>query len=277
MTAITASVVNQLRKMTGAGMMDCKKALQESNGDMDGAVDILRKNGAAKAAKRADRDAAEGLAIAISSSDNSYGIVVEINCETDFVAINKDFSDFANNIATFALENKPADKDALLNSSFDGKTLAEVLVDKTAIIGEKIEVSNYALVESTGVAAYNHGGNKIGVLVALTSNEDAAIEAGKDVAMQIAAMNPIAVDETEVSQEVKDKEMEIGRDMARQQGKPEQIIEKIAEGKLKRFYKDNTLVHQAFVKDSSITVGNFLTSVNADLKVKSFTRFQLGA
>jgi elongation factor Ts len=277
MTTITASVVNQLRKMTGAGMMDCKKALQEANGDMDAAVDILRKKGAAKAAKRADREAAEGLAIAISSSDNTYGIVVEVNCETDFVAKNDDFSAFANEIANFALENKCADRDALLASAFGGKTLAEILVDKTAVIGEKVEVSNYALVSSEGVAAYNHGANRIGVLVALTSNADAAIEAGKDVAMQIAAMNPIAVDESAVSQEVKDKEMEIGRDIARQEGKPEQIIEKIAEGKLNRFFKDNTLVHQAFVKDSSMTVANFLKSVDADLKVKSFTRFQLGA
>ncbi|MBT8327970.1 MAG: elongation factor Ts [Bacteroidia bacterium] len=277
MTTITASVVNQLRKMTGAGMMDCKKALQESDGDMDGAVDILRKKGAAKAAKRADRDAGEGLAIALASSDNSYGIVVEVNCETDFVAKNDDFNAFANQIASFALETKPADKDALLASSFEGKTLAEILVDRTAVIGEKVDVSNYALVSSEGVAAYNHGANRIGVLVALTTADDASINAGKDVAMQIAAMNPIAVDETAVSDEVKAKEMEIGRDIARQEGKPEQIIEKIAEGKLKRFFKDNTLVHQAFVKDGSMTVADFLKSVNPDLKVKSFTRFQIGA
>jgi elongation factor Ts len=277
MTTITASVVNQLRKMTGAGMMDCKKALQEANGDMDAAVDILRKKGAAKAAKRADRDAAEGLAIALSSADNSYGIVVEVNCETDFVAKNEDFSAFANQVAEFALENKPADKDALLASSFEGKTLAEILVDKTAVIGEKVDISNYALLESDGVAAYNHGANRIGVLVALTSNADAAIEAGKDVAMQIAAMNPIAVDETQVSEEVKAKELEIGREQAIAEGKPEQIVDKIAQGKLQKFYKENTLVHQAFVKDSSMNVAAFLKSIDNDLKVTSFVRFQLGA
>ncbi len=277
MTTITASVVNQLRKMTGAGMMDCKKALQESNGDMDEAVDILRKKGAAKAAKRADRDAAEGLSIAKSATDNSYGIVVEVNCETDFVAKNDDFNAFANEIADFALENKYADRDALLAAPFGGKTLAEILVDKTAVIGEKVEVSNYALMQSEGVAAYNHGANRIGVLVALTQNSDSSINAGKDVAMQIAAMNPIAVNEDAVSQEVKDKELEIGREIARQEGKPEQIIEKIAEGKLKRFFKDNTLVNQSFVKDSSMTVGDFLKSIDADLEVISFTRFQLGA
>lgn len=277
MTTITASVVNELRKMTGAGMMDCKKALQEANGDMDAAVDILRKKGAAKAAKRADRDAAEGLAIALSSADNTYGVVVEVNCETDFVAKNEDFSAFANQVAEFALENKIADKDALLASPFEGKTLAEILVDKTAVIGEKVDVSNYALLESAGVAAYNHGANRIGVLVALTSNADAAIEAGKDVAMQIAAMNPIAVDETQVSEEVKAKELEIGREQALAEGKPEQIVDKIAQGKLQKFYKENTLVHQAFVKDSSMNVAAFLNSVENDLKVTSFVRFQLGA
>jgi elongation factor Ts len=203
--------------------------------------------------------------------------VVEVNCETDFVAKNEDFSAFANQVAEFALENKPADKDALLASSFEGKTLAEILVDKTAVIGEKVDISNYALLESDGVAAYNHGANRIGVLVALTSNADAAIEAGKDVAMQIAAMNPIAVDETQVSEEVKAKELEIGREQAIAEGKPEQIVDKIAQGKLQKFYKENTLVHQAFVKDSSMNVAAFLKSIDNDLKVTSFVRFQLGA
>jgi elongation factor Ts len=277
MTTITASVVNKLRQMTGAGMMDCKKALQEAEGDIDAAIDILRKSGAAKAAKRADRDAAEGLSIAKSSADNTYGIVVEVNCETDFVAKNDDFVAFANKIADIALDQKFADRDALLATPFDGKTLGEILVDKTAVIGEKIDVSNYALVSSEGVAAYNHGANRIGVLVALNSNEESALQAGRDLAMQIAAMNPIAVDETSVSQEVKDKELEIGRDIARQEGKPEEMLDKIAQGKLQRFYKDNTLLHQAFVKDSSMTVAAFLKTVDANLIVKSFTRFQLGS
>jgi elongation factor Ts len=277
MTTISASVVNKLRQMTGAGMMDCKKALQEADGDIDAAVDVLRKKGAAKAAKRADRDAVEGLAIAISSSDNTYGIAIEVNCETDFVAINNDFSSFANNLANFALDNKIADKDALLASTFEGKVLSELLLEKTAVIGEKIDVSNYALLSSEGVAAYNHGANRIGVLVALNSNDEAALQAGRDLAMQIAAMNPIAVDETSVSDEVKEKELEIGRDIARQEGKPEAMLDKIAQGKLQRFYKDNTLMHQSYVKDSSMTVAAFLKSVNADLKVKAFARLQLGA
>jgi|TARA_B110000879_G_C11181403_1_gene518593 elongation factor Ts len=277
MTTITASLVNKLRQMTGAGMMDCKKALQESNGDIDGAVDVLRKSGAAKAAKRADREAAEGLSIAKASSDDTFGIAVEVNCETDFVAINKDFVTFANSIADYALENKVADRDALLATPWDGKTLGEICIDKTAVIGEKIEISNYALVSSEGVAAYNHGANRIGVLVALNSKEEAALEAGRSLAMQIAAMNPIAVDSDAVPQEVKDKEFKIGREIAEQEGKPEAMLDKIANGKLQRYFKDNTLLAQSYVKDSSMNVAAFLKTVNADLKVKSFTRFQLGA
>ncbi len=277
MTTITASLVNKLRQMTGAGMMDCKKALQESEGDLDGAVDILRKKGAAKAAKRADRDAAEGLSIAKSGADNSYGIVVEVNCETDFVAKNDDFSAFANSVADYALKNKIADKDALLASPWEGKTLGEICIDKTAVIGEKIEISNYAMISSEGVAAYNHGANRIGVLVALNSNDDAAMAAGRSLAMQIAAMNPIAVDEDSVSEEVKAKELKIGREIAEQEGKPEAILDKIAQGKLKKFFKDNTLMNQAFVMDSSMNVAAFLKTVDARLTVKSFTRFQLGA
>ena len=237
MTTITASLVNKLRQMTGAGMMDCKKALQESNGDIDGAVDVLRKSGAAKAAKRADREAAEGLSIAKASSDDTFGIVVEVNCETDFVAKNSDFVEFATSIADYALENKVSDKDALLATPWEGKTLGEILVDKTAVIGEKVEVSNYAMVSSEGVAAYNHGANRIGVLVALNSNDANALQAGRDLAMQIAAMNPIAVDADAVPQEVKDKEFKIGREIAEQEGKPEAMLDKIANGKLQRYFK----------------------------------------
>jgi len=277
MTTITASLVNKLRQMTGAGMMDCKKALQEANGDIDAAVDVLRKSGAAKAAKRADREASEGLSIAKAGSDNTYGIVVEVNCETDFVAKNEDFSAFANRIADYALENKIADKDALLASPWDGKTLGEICVDKTAVIGEKVEVSNYAMLSSEGVSAYNHGANRIGVLVALNSDKEEALAAGRSLAMQIAAMNPIAVDEDAVSEEVKAKELQIGREIAEQEGKPEAMLDKIAQGKLKKFFKDNTLMNQAFVMDSSMNVAAYLKSIDADLKVKSFTRFQLGA
>lgn len=277
MTTISASVVNELRKRTGAGMMDCKKALQEANGDMDAAIDILRKKGAAKAAKRADREAAEGLAIALASGDNSYGIAIEVNCETDFVAKNEDFSKFANDLAAFALENKFADRDSLLNATFQGKVLSELLLEKTSVIGEKVDVSNYEFCASEGVAAYNHGANRIGVLVALNSNAADALDAGRALAMQIAAMNPISVDETSVPAAVIEKELEIGRDIARQEGKPEAMIEKIAEGKLQKFFKESTLMHQAFVRDSSMTVSAFVKSVDSNLVVKSFVRLQLGA
>ena len=216
---ITASAVNELRKATGAGMMECKKALQESNGDMEAAIDILRKKGAAKAAKRADREAAEGLAIAVSNDDNSTGVIVEVNCETDFVAKNDDFISFAKDLANFALENAPENLDELKASSFGGKSIADVLVEKTAVIGEKIDISNYKRVKSEGVAAYNHANYRIGVLVALNKNDEASLNAGRDVAMQIAAMNPIAVDETAVSEDIKNKELEIGREQAKAEGK----------------------------------------------------------
>ena len=274
---ITASAVNELRKATGAGMMECKKALQEANGDMEAAIDILRKKGAAKAAKRADREAAEGLAIAVSNDNNTYGVVVEVNCETDFVAKNDDFVAFAKDIARFALENKPADLDALKSMDYKGKSIADTLIEKTAVIGEKIDISSYSSMNAEGVAAYNHANYRIGVLVGLTQGDDASLEAGKDVAMQIAAMNPIAVDESAVSEDIKNKELEIGREQAIAEGKPEQILDKIAQGKLQKFYKENTLVHQAFVKDSSKTVGQFLKDTNAELAVTNFSRVQLGA
>jgi len=277
MSNITASAVNELRKATGAGMMECKKALQEANGDFEAAVDILRTKGAAKAAKRADRDAAEGLAIAMANSDNTIGIAVEVNCETDFVAKNDEFISFANTLAEFALSSQPGSLEDLISSDMNGQSIADILIEKTALIGEKVEISNYTILKSEGIAAYNHGNNRIGVLVAMNQSGDASIDAGKDIAMQIAAMNPISVDESSVPDEVKEKEKEIGREQARAEGKPDQIIDKIAEGKLKKFYKDNTLVHQTYVKDSSKTVAQFLSDISSDLEVKAFSRIQLGA
>lgn len=277
MTTISASVVNELRQRTGAGMMDCKKALIEAGGNMDEAIDILRKKGAAKAAKRADRSASEGLAIALSSADSSYGIVVEVNCETDFVAKNEDFTNFAKGIAQLALDNKFASLEQLLAASYEGKVISELLLEKTAVIGEKVDIANYQMLEGDCVVPYVHGAYRIGVLVSLSQNTEDAINAGRDVAMQIAAMNPVAVDASGVSQEIQDKELEIGRDKARQEGKPEAMIDKIAQGKLQKFFKENTLLAQSFVKDSSMTVEGFLKSVNSDLKVKAFARLQLGA
>lgn len=277
MTIISASIVNELRKRTGAGMMDCKKALIEAEGNMDEAIDVLRKKGAAKAAKRADRSASEGLAIALASNDASYGVVVEVNCETDFVAINDDFSNFAKGIAQLCLDHKFNSLEDLLAASYEGKVISELLLEKTAVIGEKIDISNYQIISGDCVVPYVHGAYRIGVLVSLSQNTDDAKNAGRDIAMQIAAMHPVAVDDSGVSQEIQEKELEIGRDIARQEGKPEEMIDKIAQGKLQKFFKENTLLAQSFVKDSSMTVENFLKSVNPDLKVVSFARLQLGA
>jgi elongation factor Ts len=275
--SITASAVNELRKMTGAGMMDCKKALQETNGDMEAAIDFLRKKGQKISAKRADRDATEGAVIAKTTADNTFGVVVKLSCETDFVAKNDDFVALANEIADLALENKPADKDALGALAFRGATVSETLVNEMGKIGEKIELAQYENVSGDAVSAYIHAGNKIGVLVELSvGGSEEIIQAGKDVAMQAAAMNPVSVDENDVPEDVKERELEIGREQARAEGKPEQIIDKIAQGKLNKFYKDNTLANQTFVKDSSVSVAAMLKNINSDLSIKGFTRVALG-
>jgi len=275
--AITAAAVNELRKMTGAGMMDCKKALTETNGDFEAAIDLLRKKGQKISAKRADRDATEGAVIAKASADNKVGVVVRLSCETDFVAKNADFVALADKLADIALENKAADVDALKSLDIDGQNIGERLTEEMGKIGEKIDVTKYAMVEGESVVNYIHAGNRIGVLVELsTTANDAVVEAGKDVAMQIAAMNPVSVDENDIPAEVKERELEIGREQARAEGKPEQIIEKIAMGKLQKFYKDNTLTKQAFVKDSSVSVENMLKNIDSNLKVVSFSRIALG-
>jgi elongation factor Ts len=276
MSVITASIVNELRKKTGAGMMDCKKALQENDGDMEKAIDYLRKKGQKISANRADREAGEGAIIALTSEDQTYGVIVELNCETDFVAKNQDFVDLANAIAQIALENKPADLEALKALELNGSKISDRLVDEIGKIGEKIELSSYEMIEGEGVVSYIHMGNRIGVLVALNQAISGAVEtAGKDVAMQIAAMNPVSLSKEDVPQEVIDREMEIGRDQARQEGKPENIIDKIAEGKLNKFFKESTLLNQDFVKDSSKTISKMLDDVSKGLTVTSFKRVAL--
>lgn len=273
MAQITASDVNKLRKQTGAGMMDCKNALVEANGDFEQAVDILRKKGQKVAAKRADREASEGAVIALTSNDNKRGIVVCVNCETDFVAKNDSFVELANNIAKIALDTFPASMEELNNQKYDGSiTIGEKLTEQTGVIGEKIEVSGYERIEAPYVAAYIHMGNKIGTIVGLS---DVAEEAGKDVAMQAAAMSPVALDAEGVSNDIKEREMEIGREQARQEGKPEAMIDRIAEGKLKKFYQEATLVEQAFIKDSKLTVAKYLESVKPGLKAIDFKRLAL--
>ena len=274
MAKITAADVNKLRKMTGAGMMDCKKALVEAEGDFEKAIEILRKKGQKVAAKRADRDSSEGAAIAKVNGSQSSGVIISLNCETDFVAKNDSFVTLANELAELALDF--SDKDAFLGASFNGMTVAEKLTEQTGVIGEKIEIGSFAKLDAPFVGSYIHAGNKIATLVGLSASVDGAAQAAKDVAMQAAAMNPVALNEEGVDQATIDKEIEIAKDQLRQEGKPEAMLENIAKGKLKRFFKDNTLVNQAFIKDSKQSVAQYIQSVDSGLEITGFQRVALG-
>jgi elongation factor Ts len=278
---ITASDVNKLRQQTGAGMMDCKKALTETNGDFEAAIDFLRKKGAKVAASRQDRESNEGVVIARTSADGKRGVIIELNCETDFVAKNAEFIAFANAIANEAVEQNPADIEALNKLSIDVEnsrvTIEEATIDKTGKIGEKIGVSKYEVIEGEKVVAYIHGNFRLGVLVALSANAAGVDEAGKDVAMQIAAMNPVAVDKDGVDATTVQRELEIAKEQIRAEGKPEEMVEKISVGKLNKFYKDSTLLNQEFVKDPSKSVAQFLSTVDKGLTVTAFKRVALGA
>lgn len=277
MSTISAADVNKLRQMTGAGMMDCKKALTESNGDFEAAVDYLRKKGAKVSAARADREAKEGAVIAKTSPDRKLGVIVQLSCETDFVAKNEDFVKFAQSIADLALAHKPANAEALKALPFDGATLAERITDQVGKIGEKIDVVRYEMMEGENIVSYIHGANRLGVLVSLNmASNDANSLAGKDVAMQVAALNPIAVDKDDVDPTVIAREIEIGKEQARAEGKPEAMLEKIAQGKLGKFYKESTLMNQEFVKDGSKTIAQMLNEVEKGLSVKAFVRVALG-
>ncbi|MVN92097.1 translation elongation factor Ts [Mucilaginibacter aquatilis] len=278
---ISASDVNKLRQQTGAGMMDCKKALTETNGDFEAAIDYLRKKGAKVAASRQDRESNEGVVIARTSEDGKKGVIVELNCETDFVAKNAEFIAFANAIANEAVQTLPADVDGVNALEIDTETgrttIGEAITAMTGKIGEKIGVSKYAVLEGEKIVAYIHGNFRLGVLVGLNANPAGAEEAGKDVAMQIAAMNPVALDKDGVDATTIERELAIAKEQIRAEGKPEEMVEKIAAGKLNKFYKDSTLVNQEFVKDSSKSVAQFLTGVDKDLKVTAFKRVALGA
>ena len=276
MANITAAEVNALRKITGAGMMDCKKALIESEGDQEKAIDILRKKGQKVAAKRADKEATEGMIIAKTSEDNTYGVVVMVNCETDFVAKGDDFMTYVKGVADVALKNKPATIDELKALNLNGRTVGDNLTDLIGKIGEKMEIPRYEFIEAPVVSAYNHQGNKLATLLGLNQNFDGAAQVAHELAMQVAAMSPIAVDKTDVDQATIDKEIEIGKDQARQEGKPEQMLEKIAMGKLNKFFKENTLLNQDFVRESKKTVKQYLTEYDKDLTVTSFKRLMLG-
>ena len=270
--AISAKLVKELREKTGAGMMDCKKALVEAEGDFDLAIENLRKKGQKVAANRSDRESTEGAAIAVINADKTAGVAITLNCETDFVGKNESFVKLATDLANQALNY--ATKEELLASDFGGITVAEKLIEQTGVIGEKIEVGSFERLEGAFVGSYIHAG-KIATLVALSANIEGADEAAKNVAMQAAAMNPIALDETMVSQEVIDRELDIEREILTKEGKPANIIDNILKGKMQKFYKDNTLVHQAFIKDSGVSVADYVKSVNGDLKVVGFVRVSL--
>ncbi len=274
---ISASDVNKLRQQTGAGMMDCKKALVEANGDFEAAVDYLRKKGAKVAASRQDRDSNEGVIIAKATADGKSGIVVEVNCETDFVAKNADFVAFAESVAEVALANKPATLEDLKALEIGGTKIADLLIDQTGKIGEKIDVSKYETVSAEKVVAYIHANYRLGVLVGLSADAEGVEEAGKDVAMQIAAMNPIAIDKDGVDAHTIEREMAIAKEQIIAEGKPAEMAEKIAAGKLNKFYKETTLLNQEFVKDNSKSIAQFLDSVAKGLTVTAFKRVQLGA
>lgn len=274
---ITAADINKLRQMTGAGMMDCRKALTETNGDFEEAIDWLRKKGAKVAALRGDREAKEGVVIAQTTADNKTGIAVCISCETDFVSKNADFVAFAQSIADAAIQHNVKSADELSGVAINGAKIADLVNDKLASIGEKIGISKFERLDAPYVASYIHGANRIGVLVGL--NKEAA-DAGKDAAMQIAAMNPVAVDPASVPADVVARERAIVTDQIKNDpkmaGKPDAMIDKIAEGKLNAFFKENTLTAQPFVKDGGKTVGDYLLSVDSELKVINFKRVALG-
>ena len=274
MAKISATEVNKLRNSTGAGMMDCKKALEESSGNFELAIEILRKKGQKVAANRADRDSSEGVAIARVSSDKTMGVIISLNCETDFVAKNNTYIQLANKLADLALGYNT--KDSFLSSKFDDKlTVNEKLTEQTGVIGEKIEIGSFKFLEANYVGSYIHAGNKIASIVGLSYKDDNAEKVSKNIAMQVAAMNPIALDEHGVSKDILDKEIEIAKDQLRQQGKPEAMLDNIVKGKIKRFLKDNTLVNQIFIKDNKINVSQYAFSINPKFSITGFERISL--
>jgi len=274
---VTAAQVNELRNLTGAGLMDCKKALTESQGDVQKAIDFLRKKGAKVAELRAGRAASEGVVVAKTTADNKRGVVVYLSCETDFVAKNEDFRQLAESIAELALNSNVQSLDALLAAELNGTVIKGLLQEKVSAIGELIDISSFEVLAGESIVAYNHMGNKIGVLVALNQPlTDAIAAVGKDVAMQIAAMNPAAVDAAGIAPEVLEREKAIAREKAVAQGKPENILDKIAEGAANSFVKENTLLTQPFVKDASKTVAQVLGQASSGLTVTGFKRAALG-
>ncbi len=273
MVKITAAEVNKLRKATGAGMMDCKKALVEAEGDFDKAIEFLRKKGQKVAANRADRESTEGAAIAKVNHTNTMGVSIVLGCETDFVGKNEAFVNLAHQFAEIALNQ--SSKEDFLAADFEGMTVSDKLIEQTGVIGEKLEIKAFDKIDAPFVGFYIHAGNKIATLVGLSAAVDGAAAVAKDVAMQAAAMAPIALDEDGVDQATIEKEIEIAKDQLRQEGKPEAMLDNIAKGKLKRFFKDNTLVNQAFIKDNKQSVAQYVKTLG-DVTIVDFKRVALG-
>jgi elongation factor Ts len=274
MATINAADVAKLRRVTLAGMMDCKKALEEAEGNFDKAIEIIRKKGQAIANKRADREASEGVVLSKVTGDGKFGAIIVLNSETDFVAKNADFLAFANKILDVALVKKPADLEALLALAVDGTKTADKVVEYIGIIGEKLALSYFEKIEAAHVQAYIHPGNRLATLVGFTKS-GLDVQVYKDIAMQIAAMNPVAIDKGDVPERVIAQEIEIGKEQARRDGKPEELLEKIAQGKLSKFFKESTLLNQDFVKDNKKTIRQYLESISKDLTVTAFKRFTL--
>jgi len=272
---ITAADVNKLRQMTGAGMMDCKKALTESNGNFEEAVDFLRKKGQKVAGNRADRDANEGLVFAKVNSGNNRAVLVTLNCETDFVAKNQEFTDFASNLTDLALNSKPSDLESFYALPFQSSNVRDEITTLVGKIGEKIE-AQYEQIEAPFVVAYNHPGNRLATIVGFSKVVNDIEGIAKDVAMQAAAMAPVALDKEDVDARTLERELEIGKEQARAEGKPEEMIEKIAVGKLNKFYKDSTLLNQEFIKDNKLTIRQYLQTADKDLIATAFKRQALG-
>lgn len=273
---ITAADVNKLRQMTGAGMMDCKKALTEAEGDFDKAVEILRKAGQKVAAKRADNETKEGIVLTNVSADGKTATILALACETEPVSKVEAFRTLADDILAAGVANNIKDKETLLAFALaDGRTVEESITELVGKIGEKLVITEYAQVEADQVVSYNHSTGKLGVLVAFGNTQGDVTEVGKDIAMQIAAMKPVGLDKDDVDPAIVQKEIEIGMDIARQEGKPEAMLEKIAMGKLGKFYKENTLLNQEFVKDNSINIAQLLENTQKGLKVTAFKRVQI--
>ncbi len=274
MTKISTAEITKLRKITGAGIMDCKEALTEANGDFDKAKEIIREKGKAMASKRSDREAAEGAVLAKTSDDKKKGVMIVLNCETDFVAKNSDFLNLANEILELALDKVPANLEELKESKINNGTVNEEITNKTGVIGEKIELSYYDFIKAEEVTAYVHPGNKVASLVGLNKSADDP-QVGKDVAMQVASMNPLGIDKDDVPQSEVDKEMEIVKHQIREEGKPDELVDKIAQGKINKFFKESTLLNQSFIKENKKTVKQYIQEQDKELTVTAIKQYSI--